>query len=89
MSVSWVSPGDTLYKWWRESKLGRKLRKRARRRHFYDLDTKLRAVELYEAGRRVDDIARECGLHSKTSVYAWAQKYSTEGEVGFDESERT
>lgn len=69
----------TLYQWLRDSQPGRRPRKQTKRLRHYDLETKMRAVELYEAGHRVDDIALECGLQSKASVYAWAQKYRLEG----------
>lgn len=78
--MSWVFPSDGRRTSGCVSLSGvGSLRKQACGRHYYDLDTKLRAVEFCEAGQRVDDIARKCGVHSETSVYVWAQKYRVEG----------
>ncbi|ERA52022.1 transposase-like protein [Corynebacterium diphtheriae DSM 43988] len=48
----------------------------------YPFEVKLRAVELFNAGWRPADIAVECELRSKMSVYSWAQRHREEGKWG-------
>ncbi|OSQ23337.1 hypothetical protein LK463_07310 [Corynebacterium diphtheriae] len=55
----------------------------------YPFEVKFRAVELFNAGWRPADIAVECELRSKMSVYSWAQRHREEGKWGFDVEKRT
>lgn len=72
----------TLYKWLREpAKLGRS-RKQSKTLTRYPFEVKFRAVELFNAGWRPADIAVECELRSKMSVYSWAQRHREEGKWG-------
>lgn len=63
----------TLYQWLRDPRAGKRPRRQAKRLRRYDVAAKMRAVELFEAGHRVDDIAAECGLYSAAIVYAWVR----------------
>lgn len=72
----------TLYSWLRNPmQKGRKPRK-SRPVKRYTLETKVRAVELFESGWRPDDIARELDLTSKMSVYPWVRIYRESGRWG-------
>lgn len=72
----------TLYKWLREPAKPGRPRKQSRTLSRYPFEVKLRAVELFHAGWRPADIAVECELRSKMSVYSWAQRHREEGEWG-------
>lgn len=72
----------TLYKWLRQPSKPSRPRKQARTLSRYSWQTKLRAVELFSNGWRPADIAQECGLVSKMSVYSWAQRHREEGSIG-------
>ena len=72
----------TLYKWLREPTTPGRPRKQAKTLTCYPFEVKLRAVELFNAGWSPADIAQECGLRSKMSVYSWAQRHREEGQWG-------
>lgn len=72
----------TLYSWLRNPQpKGRKPRRRRPVKR-YSLETKIGAVELFEAGWRPEDIARELDLTSKMSVYPWVRSYRESGRWG-------
>lgn len=72
----------TLYKWLREPTTPGRPRKQAKTLTRYPFEVKLRAVELFNAGWSPADIAQECGLRSKMSVYSWTQRHREEGQWG-------
>ena len=72
----------TLYKWLREPAKPGRPRKQSKTLTRYPFEVKLRAVELFNAGWRPADIAVECELRSKMSVYSWAQRHREEGKWG-------
>lgn len=70
----------TLYKWLRQQNTPEHPRTQAKTLTYYPYEVKLRAVELFNNGWRPEDIAVECGLQSKMSVYSWAQRYREDGQ---------
>ena len=70
-------PGPwTLYKWLRQLlELGPKPRKLAKTLRSYPWKLKLEAVMLYRNGLRPQEIGDKLNLHTKMTVYSWAQAY--------------
>lgn len=76
-SAIWGYPGRwTMYKWLREPlKPGPKPRKQAKELRSYPWKLKLEAVQMYKEGLRPQEITDKLELHTKMSVYSWAQAY--------------